>query len=269
VRGTDFEKEIDVAEAVAAARQADVVIVALAEWPGVEKPGDIDQLDLPPAQMRLALAIEATGTPVVLTFLHNRPRIVREAVDSARAVVTAYETGPFGGEALAAVLFGDVNPSGKLPFSWPRHTGAVVPYDHAGPDEVSTRGPDRGYDPEWPFGHGLSYTTFVYANLRVAGDVVRARDTVTVSVDVTNTGVRPGKEVVQLYVRDRYASVNPPVRRLRGFDKIALAPGERRTVTFRLPVQRLAFIGMDNRPVVEPGDFDVMIGGLTSHLVVR
>jgi beta-glucosidase len=269
VRGTDFDKELDIAGAVAAAREADVAIVALAEWPAVEKPGDIDELDLPPAQLRLARAIEATGTPVVLTFFHNRPRIVREAVDSARAVVTAYETGPFGGEALAAVLFGDVNPSGKLPFSWPRHTGAIVPYDHAGPDEVSARGPDRGYDPEWPFGHGLSYTTFAYANLRVAADVAHARDTVTVSVDVTNTGARSGKEVVQLYVRDRYASVNPPVRRLRGFDKILLAPGERRTVTFRLPVQRLAFIGIDNRPVVEPGDFDVMIGGLSSHLVVR
>jgi beta-glucosidase len=269
VPGAGFDNELGLAEAVAAARESDVAIVALAEWPAVEKVGDIDALDLSPAQLRLARAIEATGTPVVLTFFHNRPRIVREAVDSARAVVTAYETGPFGGEALASVLFGDVNPSGKLPFSWPRFTGAIVPYDHAAPDEVSTRQPDGGYDPEWPFGHGLSYTTFAYANLRVATGTVRARDTVSVSVDVTNTGARAGKEVVQLYVRDRYASVNPPVRRLRDFDKIALAPGERRTITFRLPVQRLAFIGLQNRPVVEPGDFDVMIGGLTRQLVVR
>jgi beta-glucosidase len=269
LRGTGFDRELDVADAVAAARNADVAIVALAEWPAVEKVGDIDELGFPPAQLRLARAIEATGTPVVLTFFHNRPRIVREAVDSARAVVTAYETGPFGGEALAAVLFGDVNPSGRLPFSWPRYTGAIVPYDHTQPEHVSSTGPENGYNPEWPFGHGLSYTTFAYANLRVARDTVRANDTVNVSVDVTNAGRNAGREVVQLYVRDRYASVNPPVRRLRDFDKISLAPGERRTVTFRLPVRRLAFIGIDNRPVVEPGDFDVMIGGLTGHLVVK
>lgn len=269
VRGTGFDREIDVAAAVAAARTADVAIVALAEWPSAEKPGDIDDLALPAAQIRLARAIEATGTPVVLTFFHNRPRIVREAVDSARAIVTGYETGPFGGEALAAVLFGDVNPSGRLPFSWPRFSGAIVPYDHAYPDRVDANGRENGYNPEWPFGHGLSYTTFAYANLRVGRDTVRARDTVDVSVDLTNNGQRAGKEVVQLYVRDRYASVDPPVRRLRDFTKISLAPGERRTATFRLPVQRLAFIGLDNRPVVEPGDFDVMIGGLTVRLVVK
>lgn len=269
LRGSGFDNEIDVAAAVAAARKADVAIVALAEWPGVEKVGDIDELGMPPAQLRLARAIEASGTPVVLTLFHNRPRVVREAVDSARAILTAYETGPFGGVALAAVLFGDVNPSGRLPFSWPRYAGDIVPYDHALPEQMSSSGPDGGYNPEWAFGHGLSYTTFAYANLRVVRDTVRASDTVGVSVDVSNTGARAGKEVVQLYVRDRYASVNPPVRRLRDFDKIALAPGERRTITFRLPAQRLAFIGVHNRPVVEPGDFDVMIGGLTGHLVVR
>ncbi|HEY2064400.1 MAG TPA: glycoside hydrolase family 3 N-terminal domain-containing protein, partial [Gemmatimonadaceae bacterium] len=270
VRGSDFDDEADIAAAVAAARSADVAIVALAEWPSAEQPGNIDDLAFPAAQLRLARAIEATGTPVVLTFFHNRPRIVRSAVDSARAVVTAYETGPFGGTALAEVLFGEVNPSGRLPFAWPRHAGAVVQYDHAAPEEVGSNGrKDNGYDPEWGFGHGLSYTTFAYANLRLNRNVARPTDTVTVSVDVTNTGTRAGKEVVQLYVRDLYASVDPPVRRLRDFEKIALAAGERRTVTFRLPIQRLAFVGIDNRPVVEPGDFDVMIGGLTDRLVVK
>jgi beta-glucosidase len=117
--------------------------------------------------------------------------------------------------------------------------------------------------------YGLSFTTFAYSNLRVSSGAVRASDTVTVSVDVANTGAVPGKEVVQLYVRDLYASVDPPVKRLRDFEKVALAPGERRTVTFRLPIHRLAFIGRDNRPVVEPGDFDVMVEGLTTRLVVR
>jgi beta-glucosidase len=269
VPGAGFDAEVDVAAAASAARDADVAIVALAEWPAVEKVGDIDDLALPAAQIRLARAIEATGTPVVLALFHNRPRIVRDAVDGARAVVTAYETGPFGGEALAAVLFGEVNPSGRLPFSWPRASGAVVHYDHAVPEDATPRGAQGGYDPEWAFGHGLSYTTFAYANLRLANATVRAADTITVSVDVANSGTRAGKEVVQLYVRDLYASIDPPVRRLRDFDKVSLAPGERRTVTFRVPVQRLAFVGRDDRLVVEPGDFDVMIGGLTTRLVVR
>lgn len=269
VRGTDFNSEIDIPAAVAAARLADVAIVALAEWPAVEKPGDIDDLAFPPAQIRLARAIEATGTPVVLTVFHGRPRILRDVVDSARAIVTAYETGPFGGEALASILFGDVNPSGKLPFSWPRSSGAIVPYDRAAPADATPNGAQGGYDPEWAFGHGLSYTTFAYSNLRLARATARVADTLTISVDVANTGARAGKEVVQLYVRDRYASVNPSVRRLRDFEKILLAPGERRTVTFRVPVKRLTFIGRDNRPVVEPGEFDVIVGGLTIPLVVR
>jgi beta-glucosidase len=269
VRGADFNSEIDIAEAVAAARTADVAIVALAEWPVVEKPGDIEDLAFPAAQLRLARAIEATGTPVVLTIFHQHPRIVREVVDGARAVVTAYQTGPFGGEALAAVLFGDVNPSGKLPFSWPRTSGSIVHYDRPAPEDATTTGSEGGYNPEWPFGHGLSFTTFAYSNLRPTNPVAGVSDTVMVSVDVTNVGAVAGKEVVQLYVRDLYASVDPPVRRLRDFDKIALAPGERRTVTFRLPIQRLAFIGRDNRPVVEPGDFDVMVGGLRTRLVVK
>jgi beta-glucosidase len=263
------KNDVDVEAAVGLAHSVDVAIVALAEWPSVEQPGSIDDLAFSQSQLYLARALEATGIPVVLTIFHNRPGIVRDAVDGARAIVTAYETGPYGGEALADVLFGDVNPSGKLPFSWPRHSGAIVPYDRAGPADLGQDRPEGGYNPEWPFGHGLSYTTFTYANLRVARDTVRATDTVTVTVDVANTGARAGREVVQLYVRDRYASVNPPMRRLRDFEKIGLAPGESRTVSFRLPIARLAFIGRADRPIVEPGEFDVMVGPLTSSLVVR
>jgi beta-glucosidase len=269
VRGADFDSDVDIAAAVAAAKTVDVAIVALAEFPVVEKPGDIDDLTLVPAQLRLARAIEASGTPVVLTLFQERPRIIRDIVDSARAIVTAYATGPFGGEALASVLFGDVNPSGKLPFSWPRYSGAIVQYDRAVPGDATPRGSEGGYNPEWPFGYGLSYTTFAYSNLKLSKDTARVFDTVTITVDVANTGAKAGKEVVQLYVRDLYASIDPPVKRLRDFEKISLATGERRTVTFRLPIQRLAFIGRADRPVVEPGDFDVTIGGLTTRLVVK
>jgi len=264
VPGATMTQELDVAAAVAAARAADVAIVCLAEQPSTEQPGDIDDLTLPAAQLRLARAVEAAGKPVVLVLTTNRPRIVREVVDSARAVVATYETGPYGGEALADVLFGDVNPSGRLPFTYPRYAGALVHYDRAN-SEGGSDSSGTGFTPQWQFGHGLSYTTFGYSDLRLDRRELGTRDTLTVSVTVANTGKRAGKEVVQLYVRDLYAAIAPAVKRLRGFDKVALGPGERRTVTFKLPVQRLAFIGLDNRPTVEPGEFQVMIGGLPAQ----
>ncbi|MBX6330312.1 MAG: glycoside hydrolase family 3 C-terminal domain-containing protein [Gemmatimonadaceae bacterium] len=269
VPGTTEHDAIDIAAAADAARRVDAAIVVLAEMPSTEKPGDIDDLTLPDAQLRLAAAVEATGTPTVLVLVENRPRIVRTVVDSARAVLMAYETGPFGGEAVARILFGDVNPSGKLPFTYPRYTGAIEHYDRAPSADVTADKPEGGYDPQWPFGYGLSYTTFAYSDLTLNARDVGRNDTLTISVTVANTGARAGKEVVQLYVRDLYASVEPPMKRLRGFEKIELAPGARRTVTFRLPIQQLAFIGRDDRPVVEPGDFDVMIGGLTQRFTVR
>jgi beta-glucosidase len=269
VPGASFDAEVDIPAAVAAARNADVAIVILAEWPATEQPGIINDLAMNAAQVRLARAIEATGKPVVLALFEGRPRIIRPAVDSARAVLTGYQTGPFGGEAMASVLYGDVNPSGKLPYTYPKYAGSIEFYDYTGQVAATSDQREGGFTPEWPFGHGLSYTTFAYSNLRLGSAQARLRDTVTVSVTVANTGARQGKEVVQLYVHDLVASVDPPNRRLRGYQKVALAPGERRTVTFRLAIQDLAFIGRDNKPVVEPGDFDVLIGGLTARLTVR
>ena len=245
--------------AVAAARNADVAVVCLAESPAVEKPGDIDDLTMANDQLQLARAIEATGTPVVLAIFHQRPRIIRPIVDSARAIVTGYQTGPFGGEAIAAVLFGDVNPSGKLPFTWPRATGALVHYDHAFSEEA----PPAGYNPEWEFGYGLSFTTYTYSDLSATlGDSLR------VTVTVTNTGARPGVDVVQLYTRELYASIAPPVKKLRAFQRVSLGPGEKQTLTFAIPKSSLAFIGRDNKPRVEPGPFDAMVGSLTARFIM-
>jgi beta-glucosidase len=269
VPGATFDKEIDVAAAVAAARNADVAIVALAEWPGTEQPGNIDDLTLPAAQLRLARAIEATGTPVVLVLSEGRPRVIRDIVDGARAIVTAYQSGPYAGEAIAGVLFGDVNPSGRLPFSYPRATGAIEHYDRTFSGNASASGKDGGYNPEWPFGFGLSYTTFAYSDLRLDRASVAPNDTVGVTVTVANSGARAGKEIVQLYSRDLVASVAPSYQRLRAYQKITLAPGERRTVSFRLPVSAVAFVGRDNKWVVEPGEFDLLVGGQTVRLTVR
>jgi beta-glucosidase len=257
------------ARVVSSPDSADVAIICLAEPPVAEKPGDIDDLTLPEDQLQLARSIEATGKPVVIAIFQNRPRVVRAIVDSARAIVTGYETGPFGGEAVAGVIFGDVNPSGKLPFSWPRATGAIEHYDRTWQAEVTVSHPSGGYNPEWAFGYGLSYTTFAYSDLHIDRHDLGRGDTLSVSVTVNNTGTRAGKEVVQLYVRERYASVDPPFERLRGFSKIALAPGERRVVTFHVPVHDLAFVGRDNKWVVEPGSFDVLVGSLTDSVTVR
>jgi beta-glucosidase len=261
----------DMAAAVEAARHADVAIVCLAESATVEKPGDIDDLMMPAAQLELARAIEATGTPVVLALFQGRPRIIRPAVDSARAIVTGYRLGPWGGEAVAGVLFGDVNPSGKLPFTWARTTGTIVPYDHAWSSEIVGNESHDAWRPEWPFGYGLSYTTFAYSDLTLQRSEVGrgVGDTVGVTVTVANTGSRAGDEVVQLYVRELTASIAPPVKRLRAFERVALKAGERRTVTFKVPVRDLSFIGRDDKPVVEPGPFDVMVGGLTARLTVH
>jgi beta-glucosidase len=235
--------------AVDAARNADVVIVCLAEPPAVEKPGDIDDLTMPADQLQLARAIEATGTPVVLSLFHQRPRIIRTAVDSARAIVTGYQTGPFGGEAVAGVLFGDVNPSGRLPFTWPSATGALVHYDHAYSEEMAP----IGYHPEWDFGSGLSYTTFTYADLSAT-----LRDSLRISVTVSNTGTRAGAEVVQLYLRQLYSRVAAPaVRKLKAFQRIAIGPGEKRTVTFAIA-----------KPV-ENGPYDALIGSLAARFMVQ
>ena len=269
VPGATFDREVDVAAAAEAARHADVAIVALAEWPSTEKVGDIDDLRMPDAQLKLARAIEATGTPVVLVLLENRPRIVREAVDSARAIVLGYQSGPFAADAIIDVIFGDENPSGRLPFTYPRYPHALVQYDHVQAEQLGPNGPEGGYVPEWDFGHGLSYTTFAYDALKLQRSTLARGDTLVVTVNVTNIGDRAGKEVAQLYVRDLYATVSPPVRRLRSFQKIELAPGERRTLVLRVPVRDLAHVGLDNQWIVEPGEFEVMIGGLRSGFVVR
>ena len=258
-----------VAAAVAAARDADVVLLALAEPASAEKPGDIADLSMPANQMQLARALATAGTPIVLALFEGRPRIVRDIVDSARAVLLGYQTGPYGGEAMAAVLFGEVSPSGRLPFTYPRQVNDVEHYDRLASANVATDGSDKGYTPEWDFGFGLSYTSFTYDDLRLDHAERRTTDTVTVRVAVTNTGARAAQEVVQLYVRDLYASVDPPMRRLRDFEKLLLAPGERRVVSFRLPIGRLAFVGRDLVTRVEPGEFEVQVGGRTARLMVR
>ena len=258
VAGASYSELIDVETAIAEAKKVDVIVVAIAEKPAVEQPGIIENLDLPAAQIKLVQALQSTGKPVVLVLLENRPRIIREIEKKSQSILMAYYPGMFGADAIVDILFGDVNPSGKLPFTYPRYSGSLERYDHKKSEQQTLAYAWTAYNPQWSFGHGLSYTTFKYSNLQLDKSEISPEDILNVSVRVTNTGERAGKESVQLYVHDLFASVTPPVKKLRRFSKVALEPGESKTIKFNLDKKDLSFIGRDNKPIIESGDFEVI-----------
>jgi len=263
---TNIEAEVDIEAAVRAAA-ADVVVLCLGEGSYCETPGNIPDLMLGEPQRKLARAIQATGKPVVLVLVEGRPRTLDGIADNAAAVLMAYNPGNEGGQAVADVLFGDFNPCGKLPFTYPRLPNALLTYDRKA---FENEGFDNaGISPQFEFGDGLSYTTFNYKDLRLGAKTITRNDPLSVSVTVTNSGRRAGKEVVQLYVSDLVASLSPPRKRLKRFAKIYLAPGQSKTLTFRLGADDLSFIGADNKPVVEPGEFEVSIGGLKERFELK
>ncbi len=178
----------------------------------------------------------------------------------------AYNPGNEGGLAVADALFGDINPSGKLPFTYPRAVNGLVTYDHRA---FETEGQHSVIRPQFEFGYGLSYTSFGYSDLRLSKKTISGDDELSVSVTVTNTGRRAGKEIAQLYISDLVASIAPAVKRLKRFAKISLQPGQRRILNFKLRREDLSFIGIDNKPVAEPGNFDVMIGGLRERFTLK
>lgn len=248
--------------AVRAARQSDVAIVALGEEGYAEWVGDVVDMQLPPAQRSLASAIAATGTPTVLVLLEGRPRYITSLADSARAIVLGYWPGIEGAEAMAEVLFGEVNPSGKLPFTYAKAPYGIDLYDHKYTEELTGWGRDSAaIAPLYEFGHGLSYTTFRYGPPTLARPAITARDQQAVQVTVTNTGDRPGDESVLLFVRQLYGSLTPAVRRLRGVERVTLAPGQSRAVTFTLGADELSIVGRDGRNALEPGEYEVQVGG--------
>jgi beta-glucosidase len=262
VPGTTYDKEVDIAKAVEAASKADAVVICLGEWAYAETPGNIPDLMLPDAQLFLALRIMETKKPVILVLTEGRPRIINRIADSAKAIVMAYNPSNEGGQAIADILFGDVNPSGKLPITYPRSTNRLFTYDHKMFSGENWGEGKAMAAPQFEFGSGLSYTTFSYSDLRVAPTTASGSQTIRVDVAVKNTGSRAGKEVVQLYLNERVASVTPPLKRLKRFAKVSLQPDESRQVSFELTSDDLSFIGADNKRVVEPGMFDVRIGSL-------
>ncbi len=269
VPGSTLDQEINIDEAVRAASNADVAIVCLGEGAYTETPGNLTDLTLSEAQLKLADAIEATGKPVVLVLVEGRPRVINRVVDGAGAILMAYNPGNEGGTAVADVLFGEYNPGGRLPFTYPRTPNGLITYDHKLFETEATGFDNATFRPQFEFGHGLSYTTFNYTNLRLDRKQVPMNGQVNLSVTVTNSGQRGGKEVVLLYVRERVASLTPAGKRVKRFAKIYLEAGQSRDIAFTLRPDDLSFIGTDNKPTLEAGDFDVMVGSLTDSFSLQ
>jgi len=267
-------KEELIAEALKVANQADVIVAALGE--SAEMSGESSSrtnLEIPQAQKDLLNELLKTGKPVVLVLFDGRPLVIKDENETVPAILNVWFAGSEAGYAIADVLFGDVNPSGKLTTTFPRSVGQV-PIHYAskstGRPLVNKEGKfekfrsnyiDERNEPLFPFGFGLSYTTFQYSNLKISSDKMSSNDKVTVSVDIANTGNYDGKETVQLYIRDVIGSVTRPVRELKGFKKIALKKGEKQTVTFEISVEDLKFYNSDLKFVAEPGQFEVFVGG--------
>ena len=257
--------EID--KAVAAAAQADVIIACIGENSYTETPGNLTDLWLSENQRNLVKELSKTGKPIILILNEGRPRLIADIEPLAKAVIDILIPGNYGGDALANLLAGDANFSAKMPYTYPREINSLNTYDYKVSEEVGTMAGAYNYDAkvslQWPFGYGLSYTTYEYSNLKVDKASFTADDILTVTVDVKNTGSRAGKEVVLLYSSDLIASIVPDNKRLRDFTKIALQPGETKTVTFHLPAKSLAFVGADGRWTLEEGDFILKIGNQT------
>jgi len=261
------ENEPQIEKAVAAAAKADVIIAAIGENSYTETPGNLSDLWLSENQRNLVKELAKTDKPIILVLNEGRPRLIADIEPLAKAVVNILIPGNYGGDALANLLAGDANFSAKMPYTYPREINSLNTYDYKVSEEVGTMAGAYNYDAkvslQWPFGYGISYTTYEYSNLKVDKPSFTADDILTVTVDVKNTGSRAGKEAVLLYSSDLVASIVPDNKRLRDFTKIALEPGEVKTVTFQLPAKNLAFVGADGKWTLEEGDFILKVGNQT------
>jgi beta-glucosidase len=273
-RGCDIKGEAieGFDEAVRAARKSDVVIVAVGESADMSgEASSRSSLDLPGRQLDLVKAVQATGKPVVVVLMNGRPLTINWIAENCPAILETWFAGTQAGNAIADVLFGDVNPGGKLPVTFPRtvgqeplyynHMSTGRPPDAPGANEkYSSKYIDIPWTPLFPFGYGLSYTQFRLSNLQLSAQRIRPDGRLTASVEVENTGQRAGDEVVQLYIRETAASVTRPVKELKGFERVTLRPGEKRRVEFALTPQQLGFYNRELRFVVEPGEFKIFVG---------
>ena len=264
------ENEPQIQEAVAAAKDADVIVACIGENSYTETPGNLTDLWLSENQRNLVKALAQTGKPVILVLNEGRPRLIADIEPLAQGIINILIPGNMGGDALANLVSGKSNFSGKMPYTYPKEINSLANYDFKKSEEVGTM--EGAYDynakitQQWGFGYGLSYTSYKYSNLKVSQSDFRHGDIIKVSVDVKNTGKVAGKESVLLFSSDLIASMVPDGRRLRAFDKIELQPGETKTVTFDLKADDLAFVGYDGKWVLEEGDFKLMIADQSADI---
>jgi beta-glucosidase len=262
--GVTFDKPINIEETVDKATRADVIVLCLGENSYTETPGNINDLTISAPQIALATALAKTGKPIVLVLAEGRPRIISAIEPGTTAVLHTYFLGNEGGNVVADALTGKINPSGRLPYTYPRSTNSLINY-YRKYTENKEASEVAGYDPQWEFGTGLSYTSFKYSNLKLSSNKLPEKGNITVTVDVTNTGKVAGKESVLMYVSDLVASITPEFKRLRAFEKIELQPNQTKTVTFTINKEKLSFINYDLKRVTEPGDFKLMIADLSQN----
>jgi len=269
LQGTDYLNDIDTDKTLEQAKEADYIVICVGEIPATEVPSNTNELDLPLAQQELVKTLSKANKPIILVMVQGRPRIIRIIEPMVDAVLMAYLPGQEGGRAISDVLFGNVNPSGKLPYTYPKYSGNVLPYYHKKTDVRDINWGFNGFEPQYQFGFGLSYSSFEYSNLEISTDTLVGKGGLQLSFDVKNTSPIEGKEVAQIYVSDLVASLAPDSKRLIYFEKLNLKPQEVKTIEFTISSGNLAFVGINNEWIVEPGEFQLLIGGDPQNLMQK
>ena len=262
---------VDLKKAVKEAKNYDVAVVCIGELPSTERPGDIYSLDMAKEQLNIVHELSKTGIPIVLVLVEGRPKIINSIEPLSSAVLQAYLPGDQGGRAVADILFGAVNPSGKLPYTYPRHSGVIMHYDHKQSELINGNSwKNDFFNPQWNFGYGQSYTSFEYSSLSVNKSElsINKNEELTINVNIKNTGDVSGKEIVQLYTRDHYASISPPLKKLCRYTKISLSAGETKKVSFKVKVSDLGFYGLSNEWTNEIGTHSFYVGGLEEKITL-
>ncbi len=280
MEGSSLDSNINTAETLKEAENHDVIIICLAEDPAAEGPADINSLDFPKAQQNLVRELYKAGKPIVVVTTTARPRILREIEPLMNAILIGYLPGDEGGTAIAETIFGLNNPSGKLPFTYPKYQGLNITYDHKHTEKTNRflgqtsslsdyDAKFKGTVYQWNFGYGLSYSSFEYSELKLDKKSYAKSDTIKIEVTLTNNSDIEGSEVVQAFCSDLVASITPSVKRLRSFKKIKLKPNENKRVKLKIPVKELAFVGIENKWIVESGDFTLSVGDLMTNFSVN
>ncbi|MDX6190731.1 glycoside hydrolase family 3 N-terminal domain-containing protein [Flavobacterium sp. Fl-318] len=275
--GADIEKEDDaeIQKAVELAKSASKIVLCLGEKNYTETPGDISNIFMSKSQIKLALALAKVNKPIILVLNEGRPRLISDFEDKMSAVVQCYLPGNEGGRALVDILYGEVNPSGRLPYNYPKYPNSLEKYNRkyteslADEEQNNDAKYEKSYSPQFEFGSGLSYTTFTYSNLKIDKTEINNTEEVNVSVEVTNTGKRAGKEAVLLYLSDNFASITPEVKALKRFEKISLEPNETKTVKFTLNQKDLQFVNEDLKWISEKGTFTIQISNLKKDFLLK